>query len=130
MKNTEKEIVRLDKWLWAARFYKTRSIAQQMIQGGKVRYNGQRTKASRPVELGAILSLRTGFDDTEVVVQQLSGTRRNASFAQTLYQETEVSKEKKAQRKLELQAQPQFDAGHRPDKKQRRERLRAKHTPT
>ena len=57
---TEIEAVRLDKWLWAARFYKTRSIARNMVDGGKVHYNGQRSKPSKAVELGAIVTLRQG----------------------------------------------------------------------
>ena len=57
--------VRLDKWLWAARFYKTRAIAKKMIDGGKVHYNGQRTKSSKNTEIGAQIQLRQGFDEKE-----------------------------------------------------------------
>ncbi|STY59038.1 Heat shock protein 15 [Mannheimia haemolytica] len=68
--------VRLDKWLWAARFYKTRSIAKAMIEGGKVHYNGQRAKVSKAVEIGAIIKLRQGNEEKEVEVLALSDQRR------------------------------------------------------
>lgn len=58
--------IRLDKWLWAARFYKTRSLAREMVEGGKVHYNGQRTKPSKLVEVGAILTLRQGSDQKQL----------------------------------------------------------------
>lgn len=64
--------VRLDKWLWAARFYKTRLIAKAMIEGGKVHYNGQRAKVSKAVEIGATLKLRQGNEEKEIVVTALS----------------------------------------------------------
>lgn len=127
MTDTSKSAIRLDKWLWAARFYKTRSLAQQMIQGGKVHYNGQRVKPSRSVEIGALITLRIGYETTEVTVKVLSEKRRSASIAQTLYEETAASIEKKQRNQAARKAQPQFDAGRRPDKKQRRQRLRVKH---
>ena len=83
--------VRLDKWLWAARFYKTRSIAKAMIEGGKVHYNGQRAKVSKAVEIGATIKLRQGNEEKEVEVLALSDQRRGAPEAQLLYQETEKS---------------------------------------
>ena len=64
--------VRLDKWLWAARFYKTRSIATDMINGGKVHYNGQRCKASKLVEVGASVKLRQGYDELTVTIEKVS----------------------------------------------------------
>ena len=63
--------VRLDKWLWAARFYKTRALAREMIEGGKVHYNGQRSKPSKIVELNATLTLRQGNDERTVIVRRL-----------------------------------------------------------
>lgn len=69
---TENNEVRLDKWLWAARFYKTRSIAKAMIEGGKVHYNGQRAKVSKNVEIGAMIKLRQGNDEKEIEVIALS----------------------------------------------------------
>ena len=98
------EQIRLDKWLWAARFYKTRSIARSMVDGGKVHYNGQRTKPSKIVELGATITLRQGQEEKIVTVINLLGQRRSAPEAQTLYSETAASIAKRAhhaeQRKL------------------------------
>lgn len=117
--------VRLDKWLWAARFYKTRALAKEMIEGGKVHYDGQRTKCSKPVEVGALLQIRQGFDEKTVEVLALSDQRRGASEAQTLYRETEESIAKRERRAAERK---QVGSGpdHRPNKKSRRELLRIK----
>lgn len=97
--------VRLDKWLFAARFYKTRSIAKQAIDGGKVRVNGHSTKASKEVEIGMTLSIRQGFDEKEVEVTALSDIRRGAPEAAGLYCETQTSilrrKSQGEQRKLQ-----------------------------
>lgn len=114
--------VRLDKWLWAARFYKTRSLAQQMVQGGKVRYNGQRCKASRTVEVGAEIRLTQGHIEKTVTVQALSSVRRGAPEAQTLYQETSESEQKRLQQEtqMKLARQSRHAPEHKPDKKQRR----------
>jgi ribosome-associated heat shock protein Hsp15 len=80
--------VRLDKWLWAARFYKTRSIATDMINGGKVHYNGQRVKASKAIEVGALVKFRQGYDEKTVVIKEVSDKRQAFSIAQNLYEET------------------------------------------
>ncbi len=118
----ENSITRLDKWLWAARFYKTRAIAKQMIDGGKVFYNGQRTKSSKAVMVGDKIKIRQGFEEKEVQVLQLADKRRDASFAQTLYEETAESlsrREKNAlARKQGILLSPASDK--KPDKKQRR----------
>ena len=129
MTNTQKESsTRLDKWLWAARFYKTRALARQMVQSGKVHYDGQRSKPSKVVQVGALITLRQGFDTKEVEVMALSQQRRSASEAQLLYQETEASIEKREQnaeaRKLNSLYNPHPDG--RPDKKQRRQLIRMK----
>ncbi|OAN19208.1 heat-shock protein [Photobacterium jeanii] len=120
--------VRLDKWLWAARFYKTRSIARNMIDGGKVHYNGQRSKPSKLVEVGAEVRLRQGNDEKTITIIKLSDARRGAPEAQTLYQETDESielREKHAQmRKLNAFDNPSPDK--RPDKKQRRDIIKFK----
>jgi len=120
--------IRIDKWLWAARFYKTRSLAREMVQGGKVHYNGQRCKASKNVELGALLSIRQGDQVFEVTIEGLSDKRGGAPIAQTLYKETAKSVEKREQyqilRKLSLQNAPHPD--RKPNKKQRRELIHAK----
>lgn len=126
--DTNKE-VRLDKWLWAARFYKTRSIAKAMIEGGKVHYNGQRAKTSKLVELGSLIKLRQGNDEKEVVVLALNDQRRGATEAQQLYQETEKSiaeREKIAfARKANALSMPHPD--RRPNKKERRDLVKFKH---
>ena len=120
--------IRLDKWLWAARFYKTRSIARDMINGGKVHYNGQRTKASKVVELGALLTIRQGDTSKQISIEQLSDQRSSAPIAESLYQETSDSIKKREAysvlRKLSLQNAPHPDK--KPNKKQRRELIKAK----
>ena len=120
--------IRLDKWLWAARFYRARSIAKEMIQGGKVHYNGQRSKANKIVELGARLQIRQGDTSKEVNVEILSDRRQGAPIAQTLYRETADSIKKREHylqlRKLSIQNAPHPDK--KPNKKQRRELLQAK----
>jgi Ribosome-associated heat shock protein implicated in the recycling of the 50S subunit (S4 paralog) len=124
----EKSGVRLDKWLWAARFYKTRSIAKAMIEGGKVHYNGQRAKTSKEVEVGATIKLRQGNDEKEIIVTALSDQRRGAPEAQLLYQETEKSvKQREAialVRKANALSMPHPD--RRPNKKERRELVKFK----
>ncbi len=83
--------VRLDKWLWAARFFKTRGLAKKAIEGGKVHYNGARAKTSKTVEVGAIIRVPQGWDIWEVEVIALSDQRRGAPEARALYRETEES---------------------------------------
>ncbi|TGY50210.1 ribosome-associated heat shock protein Hsp15 [Rodentibacter caecimuris] len=125
----EEKDVRLDKWLWAARFYKTRSIAKAMIEGGKVHYNGQRAKVSKIVEIGAILKLRQGNEEKEVEILALSDQRRGAPEAQRLYRETDQSVKKREEmtwaRKNNALAMPHPD--RRPNKKERRDLLKFKH---
>lgn len=126
--NNISQDIRLDKWLWAARFYKTRSIAKDMIDGGKVHYNNHRAKPSKIVELGAIIKLRQGSDEKIVEIIAISGQRRGAPIAQTLYKETEASivqRDKNAQmRKLNAHYNPNPE--RRPDKKERRDILKFK----
>ena len=126
--NAGSEKVRLDKWLWAARFYKTRATSRDAIEGGKVHVNGQRAKPSKDARVGDILVLRQGFDEKTITIRELSGTRRGAPEAQMLYQETEESikrREDAAANRKALRGSHPFSE-HRPDKKQRRdiERLR------
>jgi len=115
--------VRLDKWLWAARFFKTRGLAKKAIEGGKVHYNGARAKTSKTVEVGAIIRVPQGWDILEVEVIALSDQRRGAPEARALYRETEESvarREREAEaRRLTNQAMQH--PLKRPDKKQRRE---------
>ncbi|WP_278495490.1 ribosome-associated heat shock protein Hsp15 [Pantoea vagans] len=128
MKEKSSEEVRLDKWLWAARFYKTRAMAREMIEGGKVHYNGQRSKPGKVVELNAELTLRQGNDERTVVVAGITAQRRPASEAQQLYHETDASiekREKMAQaRKMNALNMPHPD--RRPDKKERRDLMKFK----
>ena len=89
------EKVRIDKWLWAARFFKTRSMASQAVSGGKVHLNEARIKPARIIQIGDELRIRRGEVEFVVIVQGLSGKRRPASEAQLLYEETEASIEQR-----------------------------------
>jgi len=119
---TEEIKVRLDKWLWAARFYKTRSLAKDAVDGGKVHYNQQRCKPSKVVEVGAELTLRIGFIEKTIVVKSISGQRRNATLAQALYEETEesVSKREKALLERKHMMGDQILPAGKPTKRDRR----------
>ncbi len=115
--------VRLDKWLWAARFFKTRALAKKAIEGGKVHYNGGRAKTSKTVEVGALIRVPQGWDTWEVEVVALSEQRRGAPEARELYRETAESEARRA-KEAENRRQANQAMQHplkRPDKKQRRE---------
>ncbi|KXS50891.1 MAG: ribosome-associated heat shock protein Hsp15 [Marinobacter sp. T13-3] len=123
MADTKDSKIRLDKWLWAARFYKTRSLAKEAIEGGKVHYNGQRSKPGKVVETGAKLTLRLGWQEKVVIVDALSDKRRGAPEAQKLYHETEDSmkrREELAWQRKTMQA-AQLPPARRPTKKARRD---------
>ncbi|NCI79471.1 RNA-binding S4 domain-containing protein [Acinetobacter kanungonis] len=115
------ETMRIDKWLWAARFFKTRSIAKSAIEGGKVHFDGERVKVSKEVRVGMELTIQQGFEKKTVVIKAISGVRGPSPVAQLLYEETEVSLAKRellaSQRKLHNLARPD----HRPSKKDRRQ---------
>lgn len=116
------EATRLDVWLWAARFYKTRALAKQAIDGGKVLVGGQGAKPSRLVRAGESLDIRRGEERFEVEVLGASERRGPASEAQTLYRESEASRERRARELAERRA---AQAGYRPpsgkpDKRARR----------
>lgn len=111
--------VRLDKWLWAARFYKTRSIAKEAIDAGHVRYDGQRTKVAKDVAIDAEISVRRGQDEIQVTVRERSDQRLAAPFARLLYAETDASKVRRA-REAELRAAADDMSSDRPNKLQRR----------
>ncbi|MDX9874111.1 MAG: S4 domain-containing protein [Spongiibacteraceae bacterium] len=115
--------VRLDKWLWAARFFKTRSLAKSAIETGKVLYNGERCKVSREVTPGAKLLVRQGWDDREVIVLAVSDQRGPAVVAQQLYQETDESIERRQQRAAESRTErlARVISPERPTKRQRRQ---------
>lgn len=115
--------IRLDKWLWAARFFKTRSLAQEAVEGGRVHYEGQRAKPARDVQVGARVVITIGHDTREVVVTALADRRGNAQDAARLYAETPESvvarEAAAAQRRAAAISNPVPD--HRPDKHERRQ---------
>ncbi len=126
---TADDQVRLDKWLWAARFFKTRSLAAEAVNGGKVHVNNARAKPAHGVKIGATLSIRRGSDEYVVRVRDLSKQRGPASQAIQLYEETPESIQKReslaALRKLESQGLPR--PTQRPTKKDRRRIVRFTH---
>ncbi|WMS85805.1 RNA-binding S4 domain-containing protein [Pleionea litopenaei] len=117
---SDEKKVRLDKWLWAARLYKTRSIAKEAIDGGKVHYDNHRVKPGRIVQVGAIIKLRIGPDERTIEVLDIAERRGPASVAQTLYQETPESIEQRQQAQSLRKAAGITHEG-KPDKKQRRQ---------
>ncbi len=117
--NSEK--VRIDKWLWAARFYRTRSLAKDAIDGGKVHCDGARVKVSKEVRLGMTFTIRQGFDEKTVTVKALSEVRGPASTAQALYEETAESIALRQENTANRQAQNLAHPDHRPSKKDRRQ---------
>jgi len=120
--------VRLDKWLWATRFYKTRALASEAIAGGKVQVNGDRAKRARPVQPGDEIRIRQGPYEHHVVVRALSARRGPASAAAELYEETPASRAAREAMALQLKSlHAAFvpDKG-RPTKKDRRELGRLK----
>lgn len=117
--------VRLDKWLWAARFFKTRALAVDAINGGHVHLDGNRVKPARVVQVGDELSIRKGESEFVVVVQAVSGQRGPATVAQQLYEETEQSRQLREQRMEERRLlQPAAGPSKRPDKRGRRQIIR------
>lgn len=104
-------IVRLDKWLWAARFFKTRALARAAVEAGKVFYNGERSKPSREIEVGAILQIRHGRFEKTVIVKGLSTRRRSTDEALQLFEETEESKSLREQQAIDF-PQNQFNQSH------------------
>ncbi|AIN61432.1 ribosome-associated heat shock protein Hsp15 [Pseudomonas sp. TE6288] len=114
--------VRLDKWLWAARFYKTRALAKAAIESGKVHCRGERCKPGKEPRVGDEFVLRTGFDERTVVVRALSVVRRGAPEAQTLYEETAESVKRREQAaEMRKAGAMGVTTDGRPTKKQRRQ---------
>ncbi len=115
--------MRLDKWLWAARFYKTRSMASDAVNGGKVKLNGATAKPAKELKIGDRLHVRAGEQDWEVIVQGFNEQRRPAPEARLLYQETSESAQKRAQETelRRLAPVPQPDQPGRPTKRDRRQ---------
>ena len=114
--------MRIDKWLWAARFFKTRSLASHACELGRVQYNGQPSKPSREIRVGDLLRIKTPGGDFEVEVVLLSEMRGPATVAQTLYRETEASRERRLLAAEERKSAPYFDYEHegKPSKRDRR----------
>ncbi len=105
------EKVRIDKWLWAARFFRTRALAKKAIEGGKIRIDGQRVKPSKEIRVGESIIIRQGWDEKEVLVDKLSDQRRGAPDAALLYTETPDSVDQREQRAATKKL---ANAGHRP----------------
>jgi ribosome-associated heat shock protein Hsp15 len=117
------ERVRIDKWLWAARFFKTRSAATDAVAGGHVKVNGERAKPSRVVAVGERVEVRTSVDRWTVDVRALGDRRGPAAAARALYDETSESAAAREQRRLEEKASRALgaDLGARPTKRDRRQ---------
>ena len=124
----ERGRVRLDKWLWAARFYKTRTLAAEAIAGGKVQVNGDRAKRARPVDVGDEIRVRQGPYEHRVVVRELSERRGPASQAAGLYEETAESREARERMAMQLKTMHAAFVPERgrPTKRDRREIERLK----
>lgn len=118
--------LRLDKWLWAARFFKTRALATAAINSGKVEINGERSKPSRSMRVGMMLKIRTGELTFEVKVMELRNQRGPAASAQQMYEETEESARTRAQQSELRRQQAILHQDHhgRPSKKDRRAIIR------
>jgi ribosome-associated heat shock protein Hsp15 len=128
MGDAEDSRVRIDKWLWAARFYKTRSLAAEAIAGGKIQVNGERVKRAKPLQIGDEIRIRQGPYEHRVIVRELSDHRGPAVQAATLYQETEASRAAREALALQLKSVHAIFAPTRgrPTKKDRREINRLK----
>jgi ribosome-associated heat shock protein Hsp15 len=122
--------LRMDKWLWAARFFKTRSLASRACELGRVHANGQLVKPARDVRVGDMLRIKNDSGDFEIEVLVLSELRGPASIAQTLYRETEASRESRLKAAEQRKAMPRFETAPetKPSKRDRREiaRLRGR----
>jgi ribosome-associated heat shock protein Hsp15 len=113
----------MDKWLWAARFFKTRTLAARACELGRIESSGQGAKAAREVRVGDLLQIKTAGGDFQVEVLALSEMRGPAAVAQTLYRETEASREMRIKLAEERKAMPHFEASRdgRPSKRDRRQ---------
>ncbi len=120
------DAVRLDQWLWAARFFRTRALAKAAIEAGHVRSQGERCKVAKDVRAGLALSIRRGVEEFEIVVAAVSAQRAGAPQAQLLYTETADGAVRREQRRLEARAAGSESGEGRPGKKDRRQRLRLK----
>jgi len=117
----ETSSVRIDKWLWAARFFKSRSVAHDAVTGGKAHLAGQRVKASRAVRIGDTLQIRQGYDEKTVIVTGLSEKRVSATLAALLYEETAESISKRESERQQRQSLANHSPSNKPNKKERRQ---------
>ena len=119
----EREPVRVDKWLWAARFFKTRSLATQAVAGGRVEVNGESVKPARALKVGDAIRVRVGVYPHTVIVRELSEHRGPARIAQTLYEETPESRtaRERLAEQHRLAGSIMREEGGKPSKKDRRE---------
>lgn len=113
--------MRLDKWLWVARFFKTRRLAVEAIEGGRVSVNGERAKPAKEVKAGDTLSIRRPPFEHAIVVKAIAGQRGSASVAARLFEETEESRARRTVLAAEMKALPQPRFPGRPTKKTRRD---------
>jgi ribosome-associated heat shock protein Hsp15 len=118
-----KNPVRLDKWLWAARFYKTRALAKAAVEGGKVHYDGAKAKPSRTVDVNIKVRLRVGWEEKTVIIESISDQRRGAPEAALLYTETPESIKKREEMAIQRKTMNlgQQTSDHKPNKKERRQ---------
>jgi len=124
MTQDDSDRVRLDKWLWAARFFKTRSMATEAVAGGKVEVNGERAKPAKAIKPGDEVRLRAGPYEHVLIVHALADRRGPASVAQTLYEETQASRDARERLAAQLKMAPPtfvYEEKGRPTKKDRRD---------
>lgn len=119
-------MARIDKWLWAARFYKSRQIARDMVDGGKVHYNGKRVKPSQIVQVGAKIILRQGYEQKEIIILAISEIRGSAPDAALLYTETPESIKKREEIAVQRALTSSQLSTEKPNKKQRRDIIKFK----
>ena len=112
--------IRLDKWLWAARFYKTRALAKKAIEGGKVHFQGQKTKVSKTVNIGDKYQIQQSYIKKTIIVETLDEIRKSATEAQKLYSET-IESIAQREKETNLRKTASFVSADKPTKKQRRE---------
>lgn len=127
--DNEQESLRIDKWLWAARFFKTRALASEAVSGGKVHFDGHRIKPSKLVRVGDRISVHRGLYKYDLFVEKINGKRGPAREAVTMYRETEESQQQREQQiesaRIQRAAQPVFSPGAgRPTKRDRRQQMK------
>ncbi len=119
------EAIRIDKWLWTARFFKTRKLASDAVSGGKVHLNGQRCKPSKEVKIGMLMTITKDIHQWNLTVEGINSHRRPAKEAVLLYKEDQASIDKRQEQilleKEQRAAMPHAEREHRPNKKQRRQ---------